>query len=719
MSPSSYLDQFIYIMINPAMQGLLKIGKTNRTPTERAQEISGSTGVPTKFHVAYELRVKDSTRAERLIHEKLMDYRVEMNREFFFLPLDRAISIISNIVSYHDLEAEDIKVHPYKFNFRFFSEPSEFCSEIINSIENWEQAKLHFSEGFITDWLKKKKEYDALINLDNAKKENTSEAFLLSVVVHSILPNSCCRFASIALDDISFISQFLQHEKQYKEAILFGEINNFYRGFLFSKRKAEDSIIKTLYFISENGENDSFESKLSKIFKLIEWLTSEVYPYRGSLSYEQITLLVKESDFKVLQEEYIIPESIREMFFSKNEHFEACKILRPNNKSFENEFLTKKEYEYYLKNYFSSSAILDDIENYAENKAVVKIIKEIIEKYPPKDVLYKEYYFHQVFEFDLINGEEIPLVKIIEKETIEQYFIPKFLLDGLISPEPRIFSFSAKIWSFLQTEYRNNIFLVHQLYFLFFQAQDIESIKTPDSIKLKTFIEENSENHVFGGIIHTLIPEDPESIKVFLEKLKENSYSSIYSRNDYSDEEYIKLWLNQITSISSLLIEEFSKPNIKLKLFFELLAYIYFRQIINDNTDKFLIKDKVIKDIQFRLNDKEIHFNVEIMNKIKSLDLTNLLFQNCLVNLKSMDELGENYNLPFEIYTKLISNDFYTFFSGLRKLFLGLGNKAYSINIIKQYLLLESENIEISDIDKRRSHLLISGALNNIRNNLS
>lgn len=50
----------IYILVNPSMEGLVKIGKTTRDPESRARELSQATGVPTPFYVAF------STRAYRL-----------------------------------------------------------------------------------------------------------------------------------------------------------------------------------------------------------------------------------------------------------------------------------------------------------------------------------------------------------------------------------------------------------------------------------------------------------------------------------------------------------------------------------------------------------------------------------------------------------------------------------------------------------------------------
>jgi len=73
---------FIYVLINQAMPGIVKIGRTVRSTNERANEIS-TTGVPHDFIVVYEQQFLDCIEAERKIHEYFAEYRVNKNREFF------------------------------------------------------------------------------------------------------------------------------------------------------------------------------------------------------------------------------------------------------------------------------------------------------------------------------------------------------------------------------------------------------------------------------------------------------------------------------------------------------------------------------------------------------------------------------------------------------------------------------------------------------------
>ena len=83
----------------------IKIGKTTRTPEDRAVEISDSTGVPVPFVVLYKERVEDCDRAEMLIHQRLDGNRVSSNREFFELEASEAVRVVREVVE--ELEANE------------------------------------------------------------------------------------------------------------------------------------------------------------------------------------------------------------------------------------------------------------------------------------------------------------------------------------------------------------------------------------------------------------------------------------------------------------------------------------------------------------------------------------------------------------------------------------------------------------------------------------
>lgn len=89
---------YVYILVNPAFPGFLKIGKTMKEPEIRARELSSGSGVPAPYAVAWDAFVNDCGHVERLIHRELAHARSRNDREFFAVPLKNAISVVSTIV---------------------------------------------------------------------------------------------------------------------------------------------------------------------------------------------------------------------------------------------------------------------------------------------------------------------------------------------------------------------------------------------------------------------------------------------------------------------------------------------------------------------------------------------------------------------------------------------------------------------------------------------
>lgn len=87
---------YIYVLINPSMDGLVKIGRTSISPEERARQLSTSTGVPTPFVVVYSALFDDCVKTELFIHTYLEDkgFRLSKNREFFEIPVKEAIDAV-------------------------------------------------------------------------------------------------------------------------------------------------------------------------------------------------------------------------------------------------------------------------------------------------------------------------------------------------------------------------------------------------------------------------------------------------------------------------------------------------------------------------------------------------------------------------------------------------------------------------------------------------
>lgn len=80
---------YVYILKNPSMPGLLKIGKTTRSVKQRCHEL-WQTGVPTPFEVVDECYSPNCHELERWMHEWLSKWRVSPDREFFAVEEDLA-----------------------------------------------------------------------------------------------------------------------------------------------------------------------------------------------------------------------------------------------------------------------------------------------------------------------------------------------------------------------------------------------------------------------------------------------------------------------------------------------------------------------------------------------------------------------------------------------------------------------------------------------------
>ena len=87
---------YVYVFFNPSLPGLVKIGRTQRNPAERAAELSAATGVPTPFMLVFDCAFADCESAERHIHDvlSLRGHRRAANREFFEMSVSDAVKTV-------------------------------------------------------------------------------------------------------------------------------------------------------------------------------------------------------------------------------------------------------------------------------------------------------------------------------------------------------------------------------------------------------------------------------------------------------------------------------------------------------------------------------------------------------------------------------------------------------------------------------------------------
>lgn len=90
-------DQWVYVLSNPSMPSLLKIGYTKTTPEKRAKQISAATGVAFPYKVEWAYKCFNGETVEREVHHKLKLKRANNSKEFFWIDLEEAKEVITLI----------------------------------------------------------------------------------------------------------------------------------------------------------------------------------------------------------------------------------------------------------------------------------------------------------------------------------------------------------------------------------------------------------------------------------------------------------------------------------------------------------------------------------------------------------------------------------------------------------------------------------------------
>jgi len=84
----------VYVLSNPAMPGLVKIGRTSQEDHLVRVSQLYTTGVPVPFEVEYACRVPNPAEVESALHRAFAPQRINPRREFFEIEPDQAIAIL-------------------------------------------------------------------------------------------------------------------------------------------------------------------------------------------------------------------------------------------------------------------------------------------------------------------------------------------------------------------------------------------------------------------------------------------------------------------------------------------------------------------------------------------------------------------------------------------------------------------------------------------------
>jgi hypothetical protein len=91
-----YLSGFVYVLSNPSIPGLFKIGCTERPVPERVKELSAATGVPEPYILEAYFSSEAPHADEQKVHKSLSNFR-KSDKEFFQVYLQTALDAIYKV----------------------------------------------------------------------------------------------------------------------------------------------------------------------------------------------------------------------------------------------------------------------------------------------------------------------------------------------------------------------------------------------------------------------------------------------------------------------------------------------------------------------------------------------------------------------------------------------------------------------------------------------
>lgn len=90
------MSGIVYLLTNPAMPGLVKIGKTTRDDPQLRMGDLYTTGVPLPFDCELAMEVEDETQVETAFHQAFEPNRINPKREFFKIDVVQADTELEN-----------------------------------------------------------------------------------------------------------------------------------------------------------------------------------------------------------------------------------------------------------------------------------------------------------------------------------------------------------------------------------------------------------------------------------------------------------------------------------------------------------------------------------------------------------------------------------------------------------------------------------------------
>jgi hypothetical protein len=213
---------FVYIISNPSMPGLIKVGFTKNQLSQRLTEL-WSSGVSEPFILEAFVETDEPNKLEKQSHKVLSEYRYNDKREFFKISVNEALEILTKEITNIEWKT-DCSYEIVKNKTDWVDTYTKKLKTLIDSIEEFEKkAIIDFEKDtFSDDWFPKKK-LSSAGNKDYFDKEIKYPVELLIRCLHINRPNVLgTNFYKLKEDDAQLrkeVNQAIKKFEQFKKIV--------------------------------------------------------------------------------------------------------------------------------------------------------------------------------------------------------------------------------------------------------------------------------------------------------------------------------------------------------------------------------------------------------------------------------------------------------------------------------------------------------------------
>ena len=178
------MNQYVYILSNPSLPSLHKIGYTANSIEERMEQLY-STGVPTKFELEFCIEVVNGLGTEQHFHKLFSQFH--HGKEFFKLPLAKLIKILKEELIKGEIEF--INYYGRANKLYLLDDEKERMQREIERIKKIKSAEEKIKiERELEKQIKKQKEHEKKEALKKVIRKNTTELIKI-ILLHSTYLN--------------------------------------------------------------------------------------------------------------------------------------------------------------------------------------------------------------------------------------------------------------------------------------------------------------------------------------------------------------------------------------------------------------------------------------------------------------------------------------------------------------------------------------------------